>query len=412
MNLTVKKVIILFLLFPMSTLVTAGIDDIFDMIFNAINDESDSEFSILWEQISREDKNIIVQLHGRQDFNGNSLLHIACSKGRIEIVNILLSYGADINACDCHGDTPLFLSVIVNDWNMFKLLISKNADVNVQNTNGQTALHCAVNASMLKYAKSLLDRGANINKTNNKQKTAIHLASVCSSDYILPLVLGSTQLPDLDLLDIDQCTALHRATMLHKVHNVSRLLNSGADVNVRNKNGLTALHLALRPKYLTSSKSNYSPLPEQVIIAELVNHNANINTVDYNGFTPLHIAACYHTPIILNILLDHDADISAKNNIGHTVLHSAMRHGRADNVGFFLQNSKIKKFGIKLFFELISFSVTHHYNEECIKLLLSFLRRHHDINTIHANLKKICYSMEEKDFLYVKSFFSILETAL
>jgi ankyrin repeat protein len=43
-----------------------------------------------------------------KDFNGKTVLHYACYNGNIEIVKLLIEAGADINAKDIYGNTPLY----------------------------------------------------------------------------------------------------------------------------------------------------------------------------------------------------------------------------------------------------------------------------------------------------------------
>ncbi len=70
-------------------------------------------------------------------------LHKAVSDGDIEQVKKLIEDGADINAQNDLGRTPIYYAIERNHIDLVKLLISKNADVNAKDLYDNTSLHFA-----------------------------------------------------------------------------------------------------------------------------------------------------------------------------------------------------------------------------------------------------------------------------
>ncbi|KNE66968.1 hypothetical protein AMAG_11441 [Allomyces macrogynus ATCC 38327] len=80
----------------------------------------------------------------KRDENDRTSLHWACSGSRPEVAEWLLKDGADANAADDSGWTPLIIAASVGSAPLVNLLVAHGADVNRQNETGQTALHyCA-----------------------------------------------------------------------------------------------------------------------------------------------------------------------------------------------------------------------------------------------------------------------------
>jgi ankyrin repeat protein len=103
---------------------------------------------------------------------------------------------------------------------------------------------------------------------------------------------------------------LIEATRENNLAEVSRLLNVGANVNVKDNCGLTPLHWACIKGHVH-------------VVIELLEHGADVESTTIYGWTPLHFACANGHVAVGNELLSRGATIEAKNNIGSTPLHVA-----------------------------------------------------------------------------------------
>jgi ankyrin repeat protein len=107
---------------------------------------------------------------------------------------------------------------------------------------------------------------------------------------------------------------------------VSRLLNIGADVNAKDRNGVTPLH-----------RASERGLDAQVVIA-LLQHGADIEAKNRFDSTPLHWATlCGHLAIV-KALLSRGADTIAANNYGKLPMHLAVDEGKSEVTKYLLQH--------------------------------------------------------------------------
>ncbi|KAH9499734.1 hypothetical protein Btru_077696 [Bulinus truncatus] len=154
--------------------------------------------------------------------NSGSTALIACCKRsyKTSILKILLDKGSKVvNHCDSKGLTALHFSVMEQSLDETKLLIQYGANVNMKSNAGDTPLHLAVrNVDVVKF---LLDNHADVNALDGNGDTALFYASQSFSD-----------LPET----------------------VEVLIRSGSDVNHRNKDGMSALFLAVENAHEASMK--------------------------------------------------------------------------------------------------------------------------------------------------------------
>ncbi len=118
---------------------------------------------------------------------GDTLLHVAAAGNRVEIAQLLLGAGAEVSsaenrrrsqplhyACDGHFESPA--------WNpakqvaMIRLLLKAGANIDAQDKNGGTPLHRAVRNRCAAAVKCLLKAGAEPTIRNKPGSTAFHLA--------------------------------------------------------------------------------------------------------------------------------------------------------------------------------------------------------------------------------------------
>ena len=94
----------------------------------------------------------------------------------LEIIELLLNKGADVNGKDDNDDTPLHLSI---NRNISELLIEHGADVNVKDSFGSTPLHSIIFNEDKDWVALLITNGADLNLMNEEGQTPLdQLSSV------------------------------------------------------------------------------------------------------------------------------------------------------------------------------------------------------------------------------------------
>ena len=141
----------------------------------------------------------------------NEDLDYAAENGYTEAVIILAEEGMDVNLTDVHGRTALYKAAKGGHSQTVKALIECGADANKRNRTGGTALHCAAEYNQVSTVKVLLDMNPEI----------------------------------IDKKDIVGNTALHLAAYGGSNEAIKVLVERGANVNIRNDIGITALDMVI-----------------------------------------------------------------------------------------------------------------------------------------------------------------------
>ena len=126
---------------------------------------------------------------------------------------------------------------------------------------------------------------------------------------------------DPNVPDREGRTAVHGAAGLGAVQTMRALLEAGGDPNRRGKHGNTPLHFAADASQPTLSEV-FGSVPT---IRLLLQANADANRANAKGRTPLHLAAGSHTqPAAVAALLGAGADANRKDRGGSTPLHASV----------------------------------------------------------------------------------------
>lgn len=117
---------------------------------------------------------------------GMTGLHIAWSRGDLEAAEIFLDAGADISATDKLGRTALhFAASIGTNLELIELLVNKGAQVNAQSTGGETPLMKAIAFDNADAAKLLLEHGADAEIENSMNRNSYSFAKASKNPEIL-----------------------------------------------------------------------------------------------------------------------------------------------------------------------------------------------------------------------------------
>ncbi|KAI5939179.1 POTE ankyrin domain family member G [Manis javanica] len=143
-------------------------------------------------QCQQEDCTLILLEYGANpyvgDISGNSALHCAVCSSRITIAAQLLLYNVDIEARNKHDLTPLLLAISKNNNQMVEFLVSKGANIYISDKNKRTALMYAVINGSTNTVKLLLQRDINVSSQDTCGYTAEEYAVIHGFDNILQLI--------------------------------------------------------------------------------------------------------------------------------------------------------------------------------------------------------------------------------
>lgn len=103
-------------------------------------------------------------------------LHNAAAQGHLRIIQMLIEHGADVNAADWHGNTPLINAAYFGRLEAVKALLEKGAHINAVSKEGITALTAATYSGNDLVASYLLEKGADPSLRNAGGEAALAVA--------------------------------------------------------------------------------------------------------------------------------------------------------------------------------------------------------------------------------------------
>ncbi|MBR9853330.1 MAG: ankyrin repeat domain-containing protein [Algicola sp.] len=165
------------------------------------------------------------------------------------IFELFLSAGADVNQKDANGNTPFLNAAARNNMGMVKLLSEDVSDFNTANANGQTALMLATENNTPEVVGYLLAKGADALVTDNMGNSIAYYWAASFSDkdaeaFEQKKILFEKKGVVFNNVQADGNTLYHLAAKNNNVSLAKKLEGFGIDLNAKNDEGLTALHLA------------------------------------------------------------------------------------------------------------------------------------------------------------------------
>ncbi len=269
--------------------------------------------------------------HGSQ---GATAFMRAAQSGHVELCRFLLQAGADPLLKDKQQRTALHLVSSFAPADFLKSLCDipgLKQMIDAQDSQGRTALHHACAAGSFKYIEILFDRGANPRLYDEFGLAPLHYAAGTHDVSILAAFNRAGGGKDIwNIPDKKEGnTPLHSVAYLHASQAMAAyLLKMGADLTLKNKKGLTVLHVAA----LMNQHANV-----ELLVRHMTLHKMHPDGVrDDAGWTALHHAAtCFHAAVA-EILTKAGADVNARTADGDTPLHIAAQKGKTGPVAYLL----------------------------------------------------------------------------
>lgn len=200
---------------------------------------------------------------------GSTPLHrLANNNKNAAIFKFFLAAGADVNQKDAEGNTPFLNAASRNNLAIVQLLAISVMDFNISNAEGQTPLLLAIKNNQADVVQFLLEKGGSaLVKDVNGNTVAYYLAESFDTRktevFDAKLKLLQEKGVKFNTAQADGNTLLHIATKNNDFDLVKKVAEFKIDVNAKNGEGLTALHLAAMKaendkmmKYLISKGAN------------------------------------------------------------------------------------------------------------------------------------------------------------
>lgn len=268
----------------------------------------------------------------------DDLFQLSCLTGNLSVAKYLYHEGAALNARDSDSQgTAIVMAAAFGKMEVVRWLIDRGVDVTIPNNQGTTALHFASRSGSssgscenIDIVSSLINAGADVNAKTDTGETPL-------------------------------CQAAHSFF----VDTARLLLSNGADKNIRNNRGTTALetitelvdylpHVSAAEKgqmieagfvfntrvameliKLLSQEETVSTFnslllyeldngKDSATIRELLLSGANPNQVYDDGCSVLYVAVEYDLSEVVKLLINAGANVNAKISSGHTPLHYAI----------------------------------------------------------------------------------------
>lgn len=124
-----------------------------------------------------------------QNKYGVSPLHVAAQISATDYVSALINRGADVNIKDENGETPLMIAAQKDNINIVEILVKQGADINAKMKNGNTALHFAAKNGSENAAYLLLTYGAETDPENYKGYTPLMEAALVNNTVVPSLLI-------------------------------------------------------------------------------------------------------------------------------------------------------------------------------------------------------------------------------
>ena len=281
--------------------------------------------------------------------SGLTPLMIAAETGSVPIVQALLAHGAKVNAKTVNGSTALMWAVTYRHHEVARGLIAAGADVHVSSTKGFTPLLNAARIGDIEAAEMLLAAGARVNDSGSDGTHALPMAIVDGHDQFALFLLEQGADPNGTISGL---SALHAAA-----GDASTWLSDWLREHGAPRGGTVTLgggarsmtperRLALVRALLARGANPNARITTSAIVLGYIGtprrgafHQNAVGTGDVGGATPLWVAAFSlngggsfgldykphidSSPDIIRALLDAGADHRITANDGTTVLMAA-----------------------------------------------------------------------------------------
>jgi len=268
------------------------------------------------------------------DYNGMSPVWHACTRGHRDMLMTLIRHGANLRRVEGGCSDPLCAVARLcpkdDVEEILKLLMSNGLCFNpAKRHSSQSALMIAAQRGRVDIINSLVKHGADMYERNFENMQPIDVASYSGHTDIVRFISSCNSSATVSRgcslyqlsfgVDCRCNTDVHLTTDLQIM---TSLLDTGADIEAENIDGLRPIHRAVRTGIVE-------------LVELLIQHGANVDAADVFGNRPLHDAV-YHGLNVVQLLVQRAAKLNVQNIDGKTPLHIAVERRQLDVIMFLL----------------------------------------------------------------------------
>ena len=282
-----------------------------------------------------------------KSYDGDTALHIACSKMTINVAIIKMIGNKKNKVCYCivkndAENTPLHLACLSTNATVVKTLLGLfkgHCGLYERNAHDYTPLQFAVSNGEEcdnKEISKLLIKEMFVERDRDGN-TPLHTACINDDLELLKIIFDSNiTTSEISILNDNGDTALHIACRTGNLELVTLFMKSECSnihisINAKDKCGDSPLHIACRKK---SSKI--------CMLLIHTNERCDINAKDSSGNTPFHLACQFGLQKLCEELIDRNVHINTKNDVGDSPLILACRYCHFEVIKLLINNPHIQ----------------------------------------------------------------------
>ncbi|KAJ7028119.1 ankyrin repeat domain-containing protein [Mycena alexandri] len=267
---------------------------------------------------------------------------IASNYGHLQMTQLLVEHGANINVGSTHSGTPLHCASYNGHKHIVCFLIEQGADVNVQGGHFGSALLAASHSGHGNIVQLLIEHGANVNTQGGDFDSALQAASLQGHGNIVQLLIehGANVNAQGGYYD----SALQTASLKGHENIVQLLIEQGANVNVQGGHCGSALQAASSGGYenivqlLIEHGANAASLEgHENIVQLLIEQGANVNAQGGDNDSPLQAASYNGHENIVQLLIEYGANVNAQGGEYDSALQAASHEGHGKIVQLLIE---------------------------------------------------------------------------
>ena len=205
----------------------------------------------VWDAFNKNNEQLVITLIENMTANelasqcintktNRPLLHDSACQGHLDTIRYLIEQKfIPVDSIDTHGHkvTALHMACREGHEDVVQYLVQKNADINLQDRDGYSPLHYASMNGYLSVVLYLIKQpNIDVNLTDYQSRTALHRSIEHNQSRVAHELIVKAKV-DVNIQNNHGWTALHYASYQENAGLCSMLLNHGADINLKDRDG-------------------------------------------------------------------------------------------------------------------------------------------------------------------------------